>query len=121
MEVEVYLLELQVCLYPHHKQTEKLFSSRKDNIGNYFNVNNTSTPLLHIGAVLQKVREQFSVSTTDECRLWKEFDNNHFVLLKDLDQNLFDLRINAGQVYNLLVYTIKDNYFLFIVDVDVRD
>ena len=67
------------------------------------------------------MREQFSVSTTDECRLWKEFDDNHFVLLKDLDQTLFDLRMNAGQVYNLLVYTIIDIYFLSIVDVDVRD
>ena len=67
------------------------------------------------------MREQFSVSTTDECRLWKEFDDNHFVLLKDLDQTLFDLGMNAGQVYNLLVYTIIDIYFLSIVDVDVRD
>ena len=70
---------------------------------------------------MQKVREYFSVSTTDECRFWKEFDDNHFILLKDLDQTLFDLHINAGQVYHLLVYTIIDNLFSIYVDLDVRD
>ena len=45
------------------------------------------------------MKELFNLSvTTDECRLWKKEIDDSFMLLKNLDQTLFDCQISEGQV-----------------------
>ena len=44
------------------------------------------------------MKELFNISVTDECRLWKKEKDDSFMLLKKLDQTLFDCEVSKGQV-----------------------
>ena len=44
------------------------------------------------------MNELFNISVTDECRLWKKEKDDSFMLLKNLDQTLFDCEVSTGQV-----------------------
>ena len=60
----------------------------------YFIISNYSI----IGNNIQKIRESFGISTTDECRLWY-WNNNSYVVLNDLEKTLLDAT------------TIRDRHF----------
>ena len=69
--------------------------------------------IFYIGTVIQQMEELFDVSTTAICRLWKKELDDSYVLLKNLEQTLFDVHVDTGQVMLLLRDCIILHCFLF--------
>ena len=59
------------------------------------------------------MKELFGVSTTAIYRLWKKEPDDSYVLLKNLEQTLFDVNVDTGQVMLLLHDCIILYCFLF--------
>ena len=59
------------------------------------------------------MKEVFDVSTTAICKLWKKEPDDSYVLLKNLEQTLFDVNVDTGQVMLLLHDCIILYCFLF--------
>ena len=59
------------------------------------------------------MKELFDVSTSAIYRLWKKEPDDSYVLLKNLEQTLFDVNVDTGQVILLLHDCIILYCFLF--------
>ena len=58
------------------------------------------------------MKELFDVSIANICRLWKKEPDDSYVLLKNLEQTLFDVHVDTGQVMLLLCDCIIYIFFL---------
>ena len=56
------------------------------------------------------MKELFNISATDECRLWKKERDDRFMLLKNLDQTLFDYQVTIGQVTSHYITTVVTSF-----------
>ena len=90
---------MKLCLYPKDKVFQEFSFSRGDTIGKKVHNKMCDFIDLHlIGIVIQKTRELFNVSTSDECRLWKCCLANKCDLLINIDQTLSGASVNKKMV-----------------------
>ena len=71
----------------------------------------------YTGTVIQQMKELFDESTTAICRLWKKEPDDSYVLLKNLEQTLFGVNVDTGQVMLLIELYCIVSYS----DIDVRN
>ena len=112
--VEVYLMKIKLCLYPKDKLFQEFSFSRGDTVGRKVHNKMWDFIDLHlIGIVIQKTKELFNVSTTDECRLWKCCLANKCDLLINIDQTLSGASVNEKMV----TITILIDYLVFVFSI----
>ena len=81
LKVGLYPKVLHLCVYPHVNDVKTLTFCNGTKYGKYHsNINYTLIKkgihvlrifyYYYIGTVIQKTKELFNVSTSDECRLW---------------------------------------------------
>ena len=79
LKVGLYPKVLHLCVYPHVNDVKTLTFCNGTKYGKYHS-NTLIKKIIHvliiisyyyyIGTVIQKTKELFNVSTSDECRLW---------------------------------------------------
>ncbi|XP_011407941.1 PREDICTED: probable serine/threonine-protein kinase kinY [Amphimedon queenslandica] len=80
--VEVYFIDLKLCVHPHTTDIKTGSFSRADTISRLFSV----------------IKEQFNIPDTTECRLWQRYMANSYELLTNLRQTIPDAGIYGGQM-----------------------
>ena len=114
---------MKLCLYPKDKIFQECSFSRGDTVGK--KVHNKKwdfVDLYLIGVVIQKTRESFNVSTTDECRLWKCYLANKYDVLINIDQTLSGASVNEKMVIITitLIITITIDYWVFVFNITAK-
>ncbi|XP_019855276.1 PREDICTED: ubiquitin carboxyl-terminal hydrolase 4-like [Amphimedon queenslandica] len=82
LKVEIYLINLKLCVDPNTNNIKTGSFSRIDTISR----------------VLTVIKQQFNIPDTTECRLWKRYMINDYELLTNLQQTVSDAGIYEGQM-----------------------
>ena len=89
-------MELILFEYPHTHNTKLWSFDVFDTVGRC-RTDKAMHCFLFIDTVIQKMRELFSISITDECRLWRKHYSS-YSLLRNSSNTLYDLGINNNEV-----------------------
>ncbi|XP_019855281.1 PREDICTED: ubiquitin carboxyl-terminal hydrolase 4-like [Amphimedon queenslandica] len=85
LRVEVYLIELKMCVHPNSINIKTYSFSRGDLISDIVTV----------------MKQQFKISDTTECRIWERDFTGKYDLLTDFQQTVSDAGIHGGQMLML--------------------
>uniref|UniRef100_A0A1X7SQT9 DUSP domain-containing protein n=1 Tax=Amphimedon queenslandica TaxID=400682 RepID=A0A1X7SQT9_AMPQE len=82
LKVEVYLIDLKLCVHPNINDIKTGSFSGVDTISRLMTV----------------IKEQFNIPDTTECRLWQQYMMNCFELLNNLQQTVAGAGIYGEQM-----------------------
>uniref|UniRef100_A0A1X7UAM8 DUSP domain-containing protein n=1 Tax=Amphimedon queenslandica TaxID=400682 RepID=A0A1X7UAM8_AMPQE len=82
LNVEVYLIDLQLYLHPNTNNIKRHSFSRAD----------------AVSCIMTVIKEQFNIPDTTECRLWQHYMSGNYELLTDVEQAISDAGIYGSQV-----------------------
>ena len=89
LKVEVYLIDLKLCVHPNINDYKTHSFSRLDTISKNnekaYNICSYDTD-----DILTVMKERFSIPDTTECRLWKRYMTGRHELLTNLQQTVYD-------------------------------
>lgn len=95
LNVEVYLLDLKLCVYLRANEPKVVFFSRADTISKW-RVKNYDH--WHVESIKEKFFQLYEIPTGTETRIWHHNKTHGYELLTNFDQTLSNVDLYEGQV-----------------------